>query len=184
MVICLQYKWPWIRKNKHQIVSECLFFSCTLLKLACLITQLTCLITQLVCSSLYLIITGLLACARALTWVACIANTLWVLIAHYVFIRVRRVHYLSSSNSPVNIRIRNHICKGRGLILLMTGPAEINHFSANYTEFYFRYYLPFKMQYPISASCRRKHIKFCSSESDKDFLIEFKDTGWTSKNPT
>ena len=45
--------------------------------------------------------------------------------------------YLSSSNSPVKVRIGKHICKGRGLILLVTGPARINHLSANYTEFYF-----------------------------------------------
>ena len=47
------------------------------------------------------------------------------------------MHYLSSSNSPENVRIGNHIRKGRGLILLVTGPAKINHLSANYTEFYF-----------------------------------------------
>ena len=47
------------------------------------------------------------------------------------------MHYLSSSNAQVNIRIGNHIRKGRGLILLVTGPAKINHLSANYTEFYF-----------------------------------------------
>ena len=85
-----------------------------------------------------LIVTGLLACARALTQAACIANTLQVLIARYVFTRVHRVQYLSSSNSPVNIRIGNHTHKGRGLILLVTKPVKINHLSANYTEFYFR----------------------------------------------
>ena len=47
------------------------------------------------------------------------------------------MHYLSSSNSPVNVRIGKHIHKGRGLILLVTEPAEINHLSANYTELYF-----------------------------------------------
>ena len=45
------------------------------------------------------------------------------------------MYYLSSSNSPVKVRIGNHICKGRGLILLVTGPVKINHLSANYTEF-------------------------------------------------
>ena len=66
---------------------------------------------------------------------ACIANTLRVLIACYMFTPVRRVHYLSSSISPVKGRIGNHIRKGRGLILLVTGPAIINHLSTNYTEF-------------------------------------------------
>ena len=55
------------------------------------------------------------------------------------------MHYLSSSNCPVNVRIGNYIRKGRGLILLVTGPVKINYLSANYTEFYFRYYLPFRM---------------------------------------
>ena len=121
---------------EHQIVSECLFFSCTLLKLACSITQLTCSITPLTCSSL-LVVTGLLACARALTQAACIENTLRVLIARYMFTPVSHVHYLSSGNSPVNVRIEKHICKGRGLVLLDIGPTKINHSSANYTEFYF-----------------------------------------------
>ena len=58
---------------------------------------------------------GLLACSRAITRAACIVNTLRVLIARYVFTRVSRVHYLSSSNSPVKVRIGKHICKGRGL---------------------------------------------------------------------
>ena len=97
----------------------------------------TCSITQLACSSLYLIVTGLLVCAQALTRAACIMNTLWVLIARYVFTRVCRMHYMTSSNSSVNVRIGNHICKGRVLILLMTRPARINYLSANYTEFYF-----------------------------------------------
>ena len=116
---------------------ESLFFSCTLLKLACSITNLVCSITQLACSSL-LIVTDLLARAQALTRAACIANTLRDLIALYMFTRVSHVYYLSSSNSPVNVRIGKHICKGRGLILLLTGPAKINHLSANYTKFYFR----------------------------------------------
>ena len=79
------------------------------------------------------------------------------------------VHYLSSSNSPVHVRIRKHIRKGRGLILLVTGPAKINHLRANYTEFYFCYYLPFRMQDPISISCRRKPFKCFSS--DEDFVV-------------
>ena len=54
----------------------------------------------------------ILACTRALTRVACIMNMLRVLIARYVFTRVRCVHYLSSSNSPVNVRIEKHICQG------------------------------------------------------------------------
>ena len=41
---------------------------------------------------------------------------------------------LCSSNSQ--IKIGNHIRKGRGLILLVTRPAKINHLSTNYTEFY------------------------------------------------
>ena len=41
------------------------------------------------------------------------------------------VHYLSSSNSPVNVRIGNHICKGRELILSVTWPAKINYLSTN-----------------------------------------------------
>ena len=89
-------------------------------------TQLACSITQLVCSSLYLIVLGLVAweCTQALTQAACIMNTLRVLIACNVFTRVCHVHYMSSSNSPVNVRIGNHICKGKGLILLVTGPAK------------------------------------------------------------
>ena len=55
----------------------------------------------------------------------------------YMLIQVHRMHYLSSSNSPVNVRVGNHIRKGRGLILLVIGPAKFNHLSANYTEFYF-----------------------------------------------
>ena len=99
---------------------SCLFFSCTWLKLVYSITQLT-------YSSLYLIVTSLLVCTRALTRAACIANTLWVLIGCHVFTWVCRVHYLSSSNSTVNIRIGNHIRNGRGLILLVTRPSKINH---------------------------------------------------------
>ena len=110
--------------------------ACLITQLACLISQLACSITQLAFSSLYLIVTGLLACTRALTRVACIANTLWVVIARYVFTRLCLMHYLSSSNSPVNVRIRKHIRKDRGLILLVTRPAKINHMSANYNEFY------------------------------------------------
>ena len=71
------------------------------------------------------------------TRAACIANTLRVLIALYVFARVSHMHYLSSSNSPVIVRIGKHTRKGRGLVLLVTGPAKINHLNANYTEFYF-----------------------------------------------
>ena len=126
-----------LHARKHRITSERLFFSCTLLKLMCSITEFACLITELACSSL-LIVTGLLACARGLTWAACIANTLWVLIARYVFTRFCCVHYLSISNFPVNVRIGKHICKGRGLIPLVTGPVVISHLSTNYTEFYFR----------------------------------------------
>ena len=111
----------------------------------CSIAQLEFSITQLACSSLYLIVTGLLTCAQALTRAAYIPNTLRVLIGHYMFTRVCHVHYLSSSNSPVNVRIGNYIRKGRGLILLVTGPVKKNYLSANYTEFYFRYYLPFRM---------------------------------------
>ena len=89
-------------------------FSSTLLKL-------TCLITQLVCSSLYLIVTGLLTYAQSLTQAACIVNILRVLIGHYVFTWVHRMHYLSSSNFPVPTGIGNHTCKGSVLIpLVMT----------------------------------------------------------------
>ena len=112
------------------------YFSRALYWNSCSITQLACLITKLTCLSL-LIVSGLLVCTRALTQVACIANTLRVLIVCYVFTWVRHVHYLSSSNSPVNVRIGIHIRKGRGLILLVTRPAVINHLSAIYTEFYF-----------------------------------------------
>ena len=63
------------------------------------------------------------------------------------------VHYLSSSNSPVNVRIGKLICKGRGLILLVTGPTVINYLSANYTEFYFCYYLSFRMKL-VSHFCK------------------------------
>ena len=132
----LAIAWPYystvhfqLHAREHRIASECLFFSCTLLKLACSITPLA-------CSSL-LVVTGLVACARALTRVACIAITLRILIARYMFTPVSHVHYLSSGNSPVNVRIGKHICKGRGLVLLVIGPAKINHLSANYTEFYF-----------------------------------------------
>ena len=65
------------------------------------------------------IVMGLPVCALTLTRAACIANTLQVLTAHYVFTRVRHMHYLSSSNSPVLIRIGNHTIKGRLLILLV-----------------------------------------------------------------
>ena len=119
-----------LHAREHRIASECLFFSCTVLKLACSITPLACL-------SL-LVVTGLLAFTRALTRAACIANTLRVLIARYMFTPVSHMHYLSSGNSPVNIRIGKHIRKGRGLVLLVVGPAKINHLRANYTEFYFR----------------------------------------------
>ena len=51
--------------------------------------------------------------------------------------RVSHMYYLSSSNSPVNVRIGKHTHKGRGLVLLVTGPAKINHLNANYTEVYF-----------------------------------------------
>ena len=54
-----------------------------------------------------------------------------------MFTPVSYMHYLSSGNSPVNVRIGKHIRKGRGLVLLVVGPAKINHLSANYTEFYF-----------------------------------------------
>ena len=59
------------------------------------------------------------------------------------------MYYMTSSNSPVNVRIGSHICKGRGLILLVTRSAIINNLSANYTEFYFasifhlKYSIPF-----------------------------------------
>ena len=145
-----QYKWILImytgtystahfqlHARELRIASECLFFSCTLFKLACSITQLACSITPLACLSL-LVVTGLLAFTRALTRVACIANTLRVLIARYMFTPVSYMHYLSSGNSPVNVRIGKHIRKGRGLVLLVVGPVKINHLSANYTEFYFR----------------------------------------------
>ena len=62
---------------------------------------------------------GLLVCAQALIRAACIANTLRVLTARYVFTLVRRVHYLSSSNSPVPVRIGNYTSKDRSLILLV-----------------------------------------------------------------
>ena len=61
---------------------------------------------------------------RTLTWVACIANTLRVLISRYMLTWALCLHYLSSSNSTVNVRIGNHICKGRWLILLVTGPCK------------------------------------------------------------
>ena len=122
------------------------FFSCTLK---------TCMFNH---STRVLIVTGLLGYARALSQVACIVvNTLQVLIARYVFTRVCCVHYLSSINSPVKVRIGNHTRKGRGLILLVTLPAKINHLSTNYTEFYFCSYLPFRMQYPISANAEKAH---------------------------
>ena len=47
------------------------------------------------------------------------------------------MHYMTISNSPVNVGIGNHICKGRGLVLLVTWPAKINNLNANYTELYF-----------------------------------------------
>ena len=50
-----------------------------------------------------------------------IANTLRHLIVHDMFTQVHCVHYLSRSNSPANIRIGKHICKGRELIHLVTG---------------------------------------------------------------
>ena len=40
----------------------------------------------------------------------------------------------------------------------VTGPVKIDHMSTNYTKLYCRYYLPFRMQYPIFISCRRKPI--------------------------
>ena len=125
-----------LHAREHWIASECLFFLCTLLKLACSIIQLTCSITPLACLSL-LVVMGLLVCARALTRAACIANMLRVLVARYMFTPVSCVHYLSSGISPVNIRIGKHIRKGRELVLLVTGPAKINHLSANFTEFLF-----------------------------------------------
>ena len=85
-------------------MSESLFFSCTLLKLVCLITQLT-------CSGLYLIITGLLAYAQAVTRASCIANVLRILKARYVITRVRRMHYLSSSNSPVQLGLKTTLAR-------------------------------------------------------------------------
>ena len=101
-----------LHAREHWIVSECLFFSCTLL-------NLTCLITQLACSSLYLIITSLLVCARAITQAACISNMLQVLIPRYMFKRVCHEYYRSSSNSTVPVRIGNHTRKCRALILLV-----------------------------------------------------------------
>ena len=59
----------------------------------------------------FVIIMGLLVCTQALTQAACIANTLRVLTARYVFTLVCRVHYLSSSNSPVPVRIGNYTSK-------------------------------------------------------------------------
>ena len=59
-------------------------------------------------------------------------SLLQVLISRYMFTRVCRMHYLSSSNSPLNFRIGKHIHKGRGLILLVMRPAKINYLSANY----------------------------------------------------
>ena len=56
----------------------------------------------------------ILVCTRALTRAACIVNMLPVLIARYVFTRVCCVHYLSSSNSPVNVRTEKHIRQGYG----------------------------------------------------------------------
>ena len=106
----------WVAVFLMHSIKSCMFNHSTRV-----FNHLTCVFTQLACSSLYLIVTGLLTCTWALTQAAYIANTLWVLIACYVFIRVRHAHYLSSSNSPVNFRIGNHICKGRGLILLVTG---------------------------------------------------------------
>ena len=95
-----------------QITRDCLFFSCTLLKLACLIAQLA-------YSSLYLIITDLLVCFWALTRAACIANMLQVITARYVFTQVWHVQYLSSSNSSVPVRFGNHTHKGNELIQLV-----------------------------------------------------------------
>ena len=91
-------------------------------------------------------------------------KTLHVLIAHYVFTRVRHMHYLSSSNSPVNVKIGKRISKGRGLILLVTKPAKLNHLIANYTEFYFHYYISFRIKHSISVSCKRKPMIFYSSD--------------------
>ena len=54
----------------------------------------------------------ILACTQALTQAECTVNMLRVLIARYVFTRVRCVHYFSSSNSPVNVRIEKHIHQG------------------------------------------------------------------------
>ena len=54
-------------------------------------------------------------------------------------------------------------------VVCVTGPVKINHVSANYTELYFHQYLLFRIKYPISVSCRRKPVKFCSS--DEDFVV-------------
>ena len=51
----------------------------------------------------------------------------------------------------------------------VTGPAKINHVSANYTELYFRQYLQLWTWYPISVNFRRNPIKFCIS--DRDFIV-------------
>ena len=63
------------------------------------------------CLSFYLIFTGLLVCTGTPTQAAWIVNTLRALIARYVFTRACCMHHLSSSNSPVPVRIGNHTCK-------------------------------------------------------------------------
>ena len=123
-----------LHAHEHRIVSECLFFSCTLLKLACSNTQLVCLITELACSKKFVDRHGFTGVFSSFNSSG--MHCEYVMSSNSL-LRVHTSHYLSSSNSPVNIRIGKHIRKGRGFILLVTGPAVINHLSANYTEFYF-----------------------------------------------
>ena len=58
---------------------------------------------------------------------------------------------------------------GANNVTVVTGPAKINHVSANYTKLYFHQFLPFGMWYHISVNFRRKPIKFCSD--GRDFIL-------------
>ena len=48
-----------------------------------------------------------------------------------------------------------------GILLYVTGPAKINHVSANYTMLHIHEYLQFYKEYFYSVSFKRSPIKFC-----------------------
>ena len=71
-------------------------------------------------------------------------------------------------SSTLMFSTMQYICQ-KSDVTYVTGPAKINHVSANYTKLYFQQYLQLWMWYLISVNFTRKPIKFCSG--DRDFIV-------------